>query len=672
MTTTQIGAQLHQQRYRIRQQLGKGGFGAVYLADDTRLPGRQVALKENLGIGKESQGQFKREALLLARLRHPNLPQVTDYFFDPDGKQYLVMDYIPGDNLRQLMVRRQGPLSVDEALAAVEQVMQALAYMHTWRDPETGAIKPIIHRDIKPDNIKRTPDGRYVLVDFGIAKVDSDTATALSARALTPGYAPIEQYHGGTDERSDIYALAATLYALLTGKAPPSATSLATGLPLPPPRSFNADIPMRCVKVIEKAMQLKPEHRYQSIGDMYRALFDRTLPMTGSVAPLAATPARPSMPRALPKERRTPVIAALLLAGALLSIAGAGLVFLNAPQLPSVETTTPIVVVLNPATPAGDGVANNSATGGGPTFTPAPAVTSSTATSSATPTATPPPTATFTATPDTAATAAAEATARQRQIEAGVAAALAQQQAVDATLTALAPTVTPTPRLTNTPRPTPTPRATNTPKPTPRPTDTPYPTYTPYPTNTPYPTPTPLPPPTYTPQPTYTPLPTSTPPPPPSGDTALAAELRQRVRSSWVSNPYQYEGDRFIADLTGRLGQFQLPHLGVTQSTMTDALRRGGAEDRLNALVGRVWGDWINNEVNPKGYDAYGTDPGVTDMSPLRLLVIRMIQGRQGVLVDSQQHALHNFFTRKEDASVWVENVNGVIAAVNRESFQWQ
>jgi serine/threonine protein kinase len=82
MTTTQIGAQLHQQRYRIRQQLGRGGFGAVYLADDTRLPGRQVALKENLARQREAQAQFKREALLLARLRHPNLPQVTDYFFD--------------------------------------------------------------------------------------------------------------------------------------------------------------------------------------------------------------------------------------------------------------------------------------------------------------------------------------------------------------------------------------------------------------------------------------------------------------------------------------------------------------------------------------------------------------------------------------------------------------
>ena len=272
-------------------------------------------------------------------------------------------------------------------------------------------------------------------------------------------------------------------------------------------------------------------------------------------------------------------------------------------------------------------------------------------------------------TPDAPATAAAEATARQRQIELGVQAALEQQRAVDATLTALAPIETPTPRNT------PTPRAANTPTRIPilAPSNTPYPTYTPYPTNTPYPTDTPLPPPTYTPQPTYTPLPINAPPPAlPPADSSLAAELRQRTRSSWVSNPYANEGDRFINDLTARLGQFQLPSLGVTQATVTGALQRPGAEDRVNALVGRVWGDWMSNEVQPKGYDAYDTDPGVTDMSPLRLLVIRMIQGRQGALVDSQQHALHNLFTRKEEASVWVENVNGVIAAVNRESFQWR
>ena len=113
MTTIQTGTLGHQQRYRIRQQLGKGGFGAVYLADDSRLPGRQVALKENLGVSKESQQQFKREALLLARLHHPNLPQVTDYFFDPGGKQYLVMDYVPGDNLR-LHIELDKPVVIEK------------------------------------------------------------------------------------------------------------------------------------------------------------------------------------------------------------------------------------------------------------------------------------------------------------------------------------------------------------------------------------------------------------------------------------------------------------------------------------------------------------------------------------------------------------------------------
>ena len=170
----------------------------VYLAEDTLLPGRLVAVKENPDSSADAQAQFKREALLLARLRHPNLPQVTDYFVAANGKQYLVMDFVPGDNLTELMRKRQGPLPVDEALAIVAQVMQALAYMHTWRDPDSGRTRPIIHRDIKPANIKRTPEGRVVLVDFGIAKIDSNTmtGTAVSAKALTPGYAPLEQYGG--------------------------------------------------------------------------------------------------------------------------------------------------------------------------------------------------------------------------------------------------------------------------------------------------------------------------------------------------------------------------------------------------------------------------------------------------------------------------------------------
>lgn len=682
MTVTQIGALLHQQRYRIRQQLGKGGFGAVYLADDTRLPGRQVALKENLGVSKESQHQFKREALLLARLRHPNLPQVTDYFFDPDGKQYLVMDYIAGENLRQVMARRQGPLPVDEVLAIADQVMQALAYMHSWRDPDSGQIKPIIHRDIKPDNIKRTPDGRVVLVDFGIAKVDSNTATALSARALTPGYAPIEQYHGGTDERSDVYALAATLYALLTGKAPPSATSLATGMPLPPPRTYNADIPMRCAKVIEKAMQLKPDDRYHTIGDMYRALFERTIPMSGQVTPVVASilASRSVTTRHFPHVRRTPAIAVLLIVGALLSTVGMLAVFLTAPEASQVEITTPVAFRQTPA------LDHQSQTGGGAPFTPTSARISPPAGDepidpTSTHTQTPLPSPTATDVPDWTATANAQATIQQQSIEVGVRATLDQQRAIEQTLTAMAPTFTHAPSYTPTPRNTPllartpTPRVMPTTKPS---TPTPYPTYTPYPTPTPYATNTPLPPPTYTLQPTYTPYPTNTPFPtntpqpalPSASNSPLASELRQRTRNSWVPNVYPNETDRFISDLVGRLGQFQLPGLGVTEASVTDALRRGGAEDRINAVVSRIWGDWLG-EARARGVDAYGADPGITDMSPLRLLIVRMIQGRQGQLVDSQQHALHNLLTRPEERSVWVDNVNGVIAAVNRGSFQW-
>ena len=114
------GATLREGRYRLRQKLGQGGMGSVYLAEDTLLPGRLVAIKENLAASDDSQDQFKREALLLARLRHPNLPQVMDYFIETDGKQYLVMDYVPGENLAQILKQRQGPLPVSEALAIIE------------------------------------------------------------------------------------------------------------------------------------------------------------------------------------------------------------------------------------------------------------------------------------------------------------------------------------------------------------------------------------------------------------------------------------------------------------------------------------------------------------------------------------------------------------------------
>ena len=321
-STMRAGATLHAGRYRLSEKLGQGGMGSVYLAEDTLLPGRLVAVKENADTSAAAQSQFKREALLLARLRHPNLPQVMDYFIEADGKQYLVMDYVPGDNLMELMRKRQGPLPAAEALAIVEQVMQALTYMHTWRDPKTGQVRPIIHRDIKPANIKRTPDGRIFLVDFGIAKVEGGTmtGTAVSAKALTPGYAPLEQYHGGTDARSDIYSLGATLYALLTGRAPPNATALATGTPLPPLQSFNASVPTPLTAVVQRAMQQLPANRYQSIAEMQLALAGRAVAGKSGKSG-ASSIARAVKPRAV---NASTLVALLLLLGAVLSMAGIG------------------------------------------------------------------------------------------------------------------------------------------------------------------------------------------------------------------------------------------------------------------------------------------------------------------------------------------------------------
>ena len=184
-----------------------------------------------------------------------------------------------------------------------------------------------------------------------------------------------------------------------------------------------------------------------------------------------------------------------------------------------------------------------------------------------------------------------------------------------------------------------------------------------------------------TPTRTATPSPTWTPPPPTWTSTPvpvaaspyveLAASLRQRAQSSWVPANYPGERDRFITALTEHLGEFQLPSLGITTRTMSDALRRSDAGDRANAIVNQVWGDWLTKDVGPGRLDAYRSDPAQANLSPFRQLVIRLIQGRQGVLVDNQQHGLHSLFTRREESHVWVDNVNGVIGAINRESFLW-
>ncbi len=347
------GVTLREGRYHLRRKLGQGGMGSVYLAEDALLPGRLVAVKENSDADADAQTQFRREALLLARLRHPNLPQVTDYFIEADGRQYLVMDYVPGENLAEMLQQRQGPFPASDALAIVEQVMQALAYMHTWRDPDSGQVRPIIHRDIKPANIKRTPEGRVFLVDFGIAKVESGgmTGTAVSAKALTPGYAPLEQYGGGTDARSDIYSLGATLYALLTGKAPPSATDMAMASAKQPAPVIGAlkGAPPAIAKVVERAMRTLPADRYQNVGAMYQALYNRPLSGVGGSQPGAL--GAPS-----PRSRRPAFLLGAL--GVLLAMVGLGwLLFAQSNENPATVAptsvaSTPVVLVAATATPA--------------------------------------------------------------------------------------------------------------------------------------------------------------------------------------------------------------------------------------------------------------------------------------------------------------------------------
>src|SRR3989337_2136657 len=210
--TLERGALLHK-RYRIVEILGQGGMGSVYHAIDENL-GVDVAVKENLFTTDENARQFRLEAVILANLRHPNLPRVTDHFVIGDEGQYLVMDYIEGEDLRQRM-ERLGNITEDEAILIGAAICDALTYLHT-RKPS------ILHRDIKPGNVKISPEGAIYLVDFGLAKiVQGPQATTTGARAMTPGYSPPEQYGTArTDPRTDVYSLGATLYAALTGVIP--------------------------------------------------------------------------------------------------------------------------------------------------------------------------------------------------------------------------------------------------------------------------------------------------------------------------------------------------------------------------------------------------------------------------------------------------------------------
>ncbi len=263
--TLERGALLHK-RYRVVEILGQGGMGSVYRAVDENL-GVDVAVKENLFTTDEYARQFRLEAVILANLRHANLPRVTDHFVIGDQGQYLVMDYIEGEDLRQRM-ERVGNITEDDAILIGAAICDALAYLHT-RKP------PILHRDLKPGNVKITPDGHILLVDFGLAKVlHGSQATTTGARAMTPGYSPPEQYGTArTDPRTDIYSLGATLYAALSGIIPEDGLARAMdNTQLTPLRKRNSKVSRRLAATIEKAMGIDPADRFQNAEEFKRAL----------------------------------------------------------------------------------------------------------------------------------------------------------------------------------------------------------------------------------------------------------------------------------------------------------------------------------------------------------------------------------------------------------------
>ncbi|NQU30624.1 MAG: serine/threonine protein kinase [Anaerolineae bacterium] len=262
-------------RYKIRQRIGQGGIGSIYLADDQRLEGRLCAIKEvehdrslPAKIFEEAREQFMREATVLARLDHPNLPKVSD-FFSQNKRDYLVMDYVPGKDLRDLMLdarRRKTFLREDVVLGWANQIANALTYLHR-QDP------PIIHRDIKPSNLKLTPSGLVKLVDFGLVKVlvpDEMTITVIQGQG-TILYTPLEQYGSDgvhTDVRSDVYSLGATLYHLLTNKAPADARNrFLNPDSLLPPKEINSSISNRTQRGIRWAISLHPDERPDSVED---------------------------------------------------------------------------------------------------------------------------------------------------------------------------------------------------------------------------------------------------------------------------------------------------------------------------------------------------------------------------------------------------------------------
>lgn len=273
-------------RYRIKELKAQGGQGSIYLAEDLRLEGRLCAIKEvipDLGASKEhqeqSQEQFQREASILARLDHPNLPKVSDFFYY-NGRDYLVMDYVSGPDLREIIEEtrvKRTFIPEKQVLEWASQIIDALSYLHR-QDP------PILHRDIKPANIKLLPDGPLKLVDFGLAKVmapdHNHTVTVLQGKG-TVQYTPLEQYGGDTghtDVRSDIYSLGATIFHLLTLQPPLEAKErFLHPEKLLFPKEINPNITLKTEQAILHALAMHPNERPKDVKTFREELLGKRI-----------------------------------------------------------------------------------------------------------------------------------------------------------------------------------------------------------------------------------------------------------------------------------------------------------------------------------------------------------------------------------------------------------
>lgn len=278
-------------RYQVIRLLGQGGMSNIYVCQDTRLRGKMWVVKEMTARYSNPEEQaaalkyFEREALLLANLHHPNLPTVNDYF-QFQGKYYLVMEYIEGEDMQRMLARVGGPLPERQVAEWGAQIATVLYYLHCQK-PE-----PIIFRDVKPSNLM-VSGAKVKLIDFGIARHFNPNKKGDTMRIGSPGYAPPEQYSGQTDPRSDIYALGVTLHQALTGRDP---TTTQTPFQLPPVKALNPKVSEEMARIIERATKMLPEERYQSMLEMKRDLQSLVATHRGGTSVVRTMPADATSP----------------------------------------------------------------------------------------------------------------------------------------------------------------------------------------------------------------------------------------------------------------------------------------------------------------------------------------------------------------------------------------